>query len=90
MRKAAVASNAPEAAHRTRHRNDALSTPTPVVDDDSIYAFFPEIGLLAYEFNGKERWLVPLLTIPRRGGGGILAHHLRSQVILQIDTPDPS
>jgi outer membrane protein assembly factor BamB len=39
--------------------NDAAS-PTPAADDRSVYAFFPDFGLVSYSFDGKERWRHPL------------------------------
>jgi outer membrane protein assembly factor BamB len=39
--------------------NDGAS-PTPVSDGKNVYAFFPELGLISYDANGKERWRLPL------------------------------
>ncbi len=36
-------------------RNNAAS-PSPVVDESSVYVFFPDFGLLAYDFDGNELW----------------------------------
>ncbi|MDX1385653.1 MAG: PQQ-binding-like beta-propeller repeat protein, partial [Thermoanaerobaculia bacterium] len=33
---------------------------TPVADDKSVYAFFPEFGLVAYDREGNERWRLEL------------------------------
>ncbi len=40
-------------------RNNAAS-PSPAVDEKSVYVFFPDYGLLAYDFEGNERWRYPL------------------------------
>jgi outer membrane protein assembly factor BamB len=32
------------------------AVPTPVADGAGVYAFFPEFGLVAYDFDGRERW----------------------------------
>ncbi len=40
-------------------RNNPAS-PSPVLDDRNVYVFFPDFGLLAYDFNGKELWQYPL------------------------------
>ncbi len=32
------------------------AVPTPVADDAGVYSFFPEFGLVAYDFDGRERW----------------------------------
>lgn len=36
-------------------RNNAAS-PSPAVDEMGVYVFFPDFGLLAYDFEGNERW----------------------------------
>ncbi len=70
------------------HPNNGPSTPTPAVDEDSLYVFFPEIGLLAYDFNGKERWRVPLGPFGAVFGLASSPIVVEGKVILQIDTPD--
>ncbi|MFT5290755.1 MAG: outer membrane protein assembly factor BamB [Planctomycetota bacterium] len=39
--------------------NDSAS-PTPVTDGENVYVFFPELGLLAFDGKGEERWRMPL------------------------------
>lgn len=48
---------APRKEHRYLHEP---ATPSPAVDQDNVYAFFPDYGLVSYDFTGKERWKVPL------------------------------
>lgn len=37
------------------------ASPTPAVDDDdNVYVFFQDVGLVAYDAKGKERWQIPL------------------------------
>ncbi|HEY7475595.1 MAG TPA: PQQ-binding-like beta-propeller repeat protein [Vicinamibacterales bacterium] len=40
-------------------RNNPAS-PSPAVEADGIYVFFPDYGMLAYDASGKERWRMPL------------------------------
>ena len=40
-------------------RNNPAS-PSPAVEENRIYVFFPDYGLLAYDAAGKELWKVPL------------------------------
>ena len=40
-------------------RNNAAS-PSPAVEADAIYVFFPDYGMIAYDAAGKERWAMPL------------------------------
>src|SRR5258708_2113581 len=41
------------------HENDPAS-PTPATDGKNVYAFFIDLGLVAYTVEGKELWRVPL------------------------------
>lgn len=36
------------------------ASPSPVTDGASVYAFFQEFGLIAFDANGKEKWRLPL------------------------------
>ena len=41
---------------------------TPVTDGETVYSFFPEYGLVAYDVNGKERWRTPLGPFSNENG----------------------
>lgn len=45
--------------HDIYKANDPAS-PTPAADADGVVVFFPDIGLIAYTPDGKDRWTVPL------------------------------
>jgi outer membrane protein assembly factor BamB len=45
-----------EALHNLNHR----AAPTPVTDGRKVFVFFGDFGLVAYDFDGRERWQVPL------------------------------
>lgn len=65
-------------------RNDAAS-PSPVVDSDRVFVFFPDFGLLAYDFNGTELWrhpVGPFNNIYGMGASPILAD---GRVVLVCD-----
>ena len=68
--------------------NNGPATPTPATDGSSIFVFFPEFGLLAYDFEGKERWRVSMG--PFGGVQGMAESPVVSDgnVILLIDTPE--
>jgi outer membrane protein assembly factor BamB len=36
------------------------AAPTPVTDGRSVFAFFADFGLIAYDLDGAERWQLPL------------------------------
>ncbi len=40
-------------------RNNPAS-PSPAVDGSNVYVFFPDYGLLSYDYDGNERWRYPL------------------------------
>jgi outer membrane protein assembly factor BamB len=42
------------------HKNNNPASPTPVTDGRSVFAFFPDFGLVAYSVDGEERWRQPL------------------------------
>jgi outer membrane protein assembly factor BamB len=42
------------------HKNNNPASPTPVTDGRSVFAFFPDFGLVAYSIDGKELWRQPL------------------------------
>lgn len=51
-----IAKDRAEAAHPL----NGPATPTPVSDGRNVFVFFPEIGLLSYDRDGKMRWKAPL------------------------------
>ena len=46
-------------ADKVDYRN-TLASASPVTDGKQVYVFFPDFGLLAYDFEGTERWRLPL------------------------------
>src|SRR5215470_11485991 len=42
------------------HDNNNAASPTPVTDGRSVFAFFPDFGLVAYSVDGEELWRQPL------------------------------
>ncbi|MCM2257705.1 MAG: PQQ-binding-like beta-propeller repeat protein [Vicinamibacteria bacterium] len=46
-------------AHEVFVGNDS-ATPTPATDGESLFVFFPDFGLVAFDLDGKERWRLPL------------------------------
>jgi outer membrane protein assembly factor BamB len=54
--KRSVRASRREAQHPLNHR----AAPTPVTDGKSVFAFFADFGLVAYDFEGKQLWQLPL------------------------------
>ena len=48
-----------ERAQKLFRANDPAS-PTPAADESGVYVFFPDLGLISYTPEGKERWRHPL------------------------------
>ena len=45
--------------HKIYVGNDS-ATPTPATDGESLYVFFPDLGLVSFDLDGKERWRLAL------------------------------
>jgi outer membrane protein assembly factor BamB len=46
------------------------ASPSPTTDGKLVYVFFGDYGLLAYDFDGKERWRLPLGPFNNQNGHG--------------------
>jgi outer membrane protein assembly factor BamB len=46
------------------------ASPSPVTDGKTVYVFFGDFGVLAYDFNGNERWKLPLGPFNNPNGHG--------------------
>jgi outer membrane protein assembly factor BamB len=51
---------APDAKPVVVDKRNNPASPSPVVDGDGAYVFFPDYGLIAYDKDGAERWKMPL------------------------------
>lgn len=67
---------------------NGFATPTPATDGRSVFVFFPDFGLLAYDREGKELWRA--LLGPFGGVQGMAASplYVEGKVVLLIDTPE--
>jgi outer membrane protein assembly factor BamB len=69
----------PAKAETSIHPANGPATPTPVTDGQLVYVYFGSVGVLAYDFAGKEVWRHPLpppqLTFAS-GSSPVLANHL--------------
>jgi outer membrane protein assembly factor BamB len=72
-----------EAQHPLNHR----AAPTPVTDGKSVFVFFADFGLLAYDFNGKQQWQLPLGPFNSQHGVVASPVYADGKVILVCD-PD--
>jgi outer membrane protein assembly factor BamB len=51
---------APETKTRVVDKRNNPASPSPVLEENRVYVFFPDYGLLAYDASGKELWRKPL------------------------------
>jgi outer membrane protein assembly factor BamB len=51
---------APRVATKIVDKRNNPASPSPAVEQDGIYVFFPDYGLLAYDQAGTQRWTMPL------------------------------
>ena len=61
-----------------RHRKNSFASETPVTDGENVYVYFTQLGLYAYDRNGKQVWATPLKphqTIRDYGTGASPALH---------------
>jgi outer membrane protein assembly factor BamB len=78
----------------TRARSETVNplngpaTPTPVTDGRSVFVYFPEVGLLAYSLDGKERWRAPLGPFGSIQGMAVSPIVVEGNVALLVDTPE--
>ena len=65
-------------------RNNPAS-PSPVADESGVYVFFPDFGLLSYDFEGNERWRYPLGDFDNIYGMGASPILVEDKVVLVCD-----
>ena len=65
-------------------RNNPAS-PSPVTDGESVYVFFPDFGMLAYDMSGRELWRFPLGPFDNMYGMGASPILAENKVILVCD-----
>ncbi len=78
------------ARQEKRHKLNDPAAPTPVTDGDNVYVFFPDLGMVAYSNDGREKWKLPLPAMPSMqgvAGSPILAGN---RLILVVDQAQDS
>jgi len=65
-------------------RNNPAS-PSPATDGENVYVFFPDFGMLGYDFGGKELWRLPLGPFDNEYGMGASPIVAENKVILVCD-----
>lgn len=57
-------------APQPRHPRNSLASETPICDGERVYAYFGNIGIFAYDMDGKKLWEARLGDFRMRGGWG--------------------
>ena len=70
------------------HPLNGPATPTMATDGRAVFAFFPEFGLVAYDFAGKERWRAPLGPFAPLQGIASSPLYAEGNVVVLIDAPE--
>jgi outer membrane protein assembly factor BamB len=65
-------------------RNNPAS-PSPAVEENGVYVFFPDYGMVAYDASGKELWTMPLGPFNNIYGMGASPVIVGDHVILACD-----
>ena len=71
-----------------RENQNALNNraaPTPVADGRSVFVFFADFGLVAYDFQGNQRWQLPLGPFNSQHGVAASPVYADGKVILVCD-----
>ncbi len=61
------------------------ASPSPVTDGRRVYVFFGDFGLLAYDFNGREVWRLPLGPFNNQNGHGSSPVLVDGNIVLLCD-----
>ncbi len=51
---------APEVTPIVVDKRNNPASPSPAIEENGVYVFFPDYGLMAYDADGRERWRIPL------------------------------
>ncbi len=76
---------APGAATKSVDARNNPASPSPAVEANGIYVFFPDYGMVAYEADGRERWKMPLGPFNNIYGMGASPVIVGNDVVLACD-----
>ena len=78
----------PKPRSESFHPRNGPTTPTCVSDEDKVFSFFPEFGVIAHDLEGRELWQTPLGPFTSVQGLAASPIYVNGKVVLLIDTPD--
>ena len=76
---------APGAATKSVDARNNPASPSPAVEANGVYVFFPDYGLVAYESDGRERWKMPLGPFNNIYGMGASPVIVGNDIVLACD-----
>ncbi len=76
---------APETKTRIIDKRNNPASPSPALEENRVYVFFPDYGLLAYDAAGNEIWKKPMGPFANIYGMGASPVILGDQLILACD-----
>jgi len=76
---------APRTRNEPLDRRNGPASPSAVVDDQTVTVFFGDFGLVSYDFEGRERWRVPLGPFGNVYGMGASPILVGGKVVLVCD-----
>ena len=77
---------------QTRHQKNSYAAETPVTDGERVYAYFGNVGLFAFDMNGKLVWSQKVTPVKTRTGFGSAGSPIlhEDRVILVNDNDEQS
>ena len=78
----------PRIHNETPHPLNGSATPSVATDGRNIFAFHPEWGLMAFDFDGKELWKTQLGPFGAVQGMAVSPVYAEGKVMLLVDTPE--
>jgi len=75
----------PRVQNGRRQGPNGPASPSPVTDGSSVYAFFQEFGMLAFDADGREKWRLPLGPFNMFYGFGASPILVDNLLILPVD-----
>ena len=75
---------------RPKHLKNSFASETPVTDGERVYVYFANIGLFAFDLDGRPVWAHEMAPVDTRGGWGASAspvvHRERIYIVNDNDT----
>jgi len=74
------------------HEHNSPASPSVAVDSETVVAFFPDFGVVAYDHRGRERWREPLGPFAAKEGYGLASSPILvdGKVVLALDQHERS